>query len=265
MKLHATVSALAALVAAAGFSAPGDAPQDVREAIHGIQVIGTGEVSAKPDTVLIRGEFSANADTAADALVKYRDGRRRALKMMEELGIEGLAVTGAGPTISISPVMNDRNAMRAAMMGMDSNQQEADGKVQVRETLTIRVGKLADPDASADVVAKVLDKAKEAGIRIVGADVIPPYSRAFFGMSGEDQKDAVAPVAYVVTDRAKLEEAACVQAMADARRRAEMLAKLAGRQVGKVIHIKDDGPAAEKTSFDGTYRVTLHVIFEIQG
>src|SRR5262249_34959618 len=128
-----------------------------------------------------------------------------------------------------------------------------------------RVGNLSATDASADLVAKVLDKAKEAGIRIGAPDVVPQYYRNVWGLGAEEQKEAVRPIAYAVTDRAKLEEAACVQAMEDARRRAEMLARLSGRKIGRVIHIRHDGPPTEKETFDATYRVTLHVVFELQG
>jgi len=259
MKPLATLAALAAAVCFSSGAGGGPRTEDP----EGIKVTGVGEVTAKPDTVVIRGEFSANADSAADALTKYRDGRRRALKMIESLGLETLSVTGNGATIVVAPMMNDRNAMRAAMMGFDNGQPEPEGKVQVREMLSLRVGKLPDGDAAADLVAKVLDKAKEAGIRVWSQDVVPQYYRAAMGWGAEEPKESQVAVAYSVTDRAKLEEAAFVMAMDDARKRAELLARLAGRKAGRVTSIRHEGPAAEKNSFDGTFRVTLHVVFEI--
>ena len=43
-----------------------------------------------------------------------------------------------------------------------------------------------------------------------------------------------------------------------------MLARLAGRKAGRVISIRHEGPVAEKTAFDGTFRVSLHVVFEFE-
>ena len=261
MKPLASFSTVAVLVAAMCVARADAAPQN-QDAVRGIRVTGVGEVTAKPDTVVIRGEFSANADTAADALTKYRDGRRRALKMMESLGLETMTVTGNGPIITVAPVMNDRNAMRAAMMGFENGQPEPDGKVQVREVLSIRVTNLSDTDAATDLVAKVLDKAKEAGIRVWSQDAVPQYYRAAFGWSAEEAKESSVAIAYSVTDRAKLEEAACAAAMEDARKRAEMLARLVGRKAGPAISIRHEGSATEKSAFDATFRVTLHVVFD---
>ena len=79
--------------------------------------------------------------------------------------------------------------MRAAMMGFDNGQPEPDGKVQVREMLSVRVAKLPDGEPATDLVAKVLDKAKEAGIRVWSQDAVPQYYRAAFGWSAEEAKD----------------------------------------------------------------------------
>jgi hypothetical protein len=248
--------AIAAVMAAAIFPAGGGVPQD---APGGIEVTGTGEVVMKPDTVVIRGEFSASADAAGDALTKFRDGRRRAIKMLESLAIEGLGVTGPGPMMSVGPPV-DRNMRQM----WDGSQTEIEPKVQIRETLTIKIGNLADPDASADLVAKVLDKAKEAGVKIGGSEMIPPYMRMAFGITAEDQKEQATSIAYLVSDRAKLEESACVKAMEDARKRAEILANAAGRKLGRVVRVTHDDLPAEKTAFDGVFRVKLHVVFDIE-
>jgi uncharacterized protein YggE len=259
MKPLTMLSIPVALLAAALAAPTGSHSPDPQSGIH---VTGSGEANLKPDVVLIRGEFSSSADTSAEALTKFRDGRRRAVKMIESLGMEGLTITGSGPALAVAPALNSRD-MRM-MMGIDASQTDVEGKFHARETLTIRLGNPTESDASSDAIAKVLDKAKEAGIKVSPAlDAMPSYVRLALGMSSEEQKEAVPPIVYVVSDRAKLEEAACVKAMEDATRRATMLARLAGRKLGRVVSLSHSAPPAEKVSFDGAYRVTLQVVFEL--
>ena len=58
----------------------------------GISVYGTGETSAKPDLVEISLRANASAELTADALVKYRDTKRRTLEAFEKLKLEKLEV-----------------------------------------------------------------------------------------------------------------------------------------------------------------------------
>ena len=266
MRSLAFLCVSAALMASASLSQQPvvDVPSVSAEAFAGITVTGTGEVAMKPDTLIIRGEFSVNADQAGDALTKYRDGRRRALKMLESLGVQSLTIAGPGPTISVSPGFGDRAANMRQMMGMDGSI-DAEPKVRIHETLTIRIGGISELDPAADVIAKVLDKAKEAGIKVGTNEDMREYMGWSFGNPLDTRMDQGVPIAYLVSDQAKVEEAAFAKAMEEARRRADMLARLAGRRIGRVLRISHDDFQPEKHAFDGLFRVRLRVSFALEG
>src|SRR5437762_12046832 len=63
---------------------------------EGISVAGSGEVKAKPKVVEINATVSGDAELAADAIVKYRDARRRAVDALNGLKLEGLKIDTNG-------------------------------------------------------------------------------------------------------------------------------------------------------------------------
>src|SRR4051812_36487033 len=67
---------------------------------EGISVAGSGEVKAKPTTVELNATVSGDAELAADAIVKYRDARRRAVEALNGLKLEGLKVEGGGFSVA---------------------------------------------------------------------------------------------------------------------------------------------------------------------
>jgi hypothetical protein len=221
-------------------------------------------VALKPDAVIIRGELSVTAESAGEALTKYRDSRRRAIKMLEDLAIPNFSVTGSGPTIGIGFGGDERMAIRN-MMFADGGE-NAEPKASATETLVVKITGITDLDAGANAVAKVIDKAKEAGIRITSPDLMSQYEMGWLGFAGLSQRKnrLEAAIAYVVGERAKMEEAACAKAMEDARRRAEMLARLAGRKLGAPTAISQEETPGEKTAFDGTFRARLRMTFAIE-
>ena len=244
-------------------AADGGARQ-TQDAGTGVKVTGVGEVTVKPDTVVIRGEFSASADTAADALAKYRDGRRRALKMMESLGLESLTVTGNGPIITVAPVMNERNAMRAAMMGFDQGQPEPDGGARCARCC--RSASRSCPTRSRPLTSSRRSSTKRrrpasgSGARNRSRSTTgrpsdgarrkprsPPWRSPMKSPTARSSRKPRAPRRWTMRASAR-----------------EMLARLAGRKAGRVIAIRHEGPVAEKSAFDGTFRVTLHVVFELE-
>jgi hypothetical protein len=257
--------ALSATLVAAWLALPGEAPPGPAGPAPGpagIEVTGAGEATLKPDTVVIRGDLTVSAESANDALTKYRDSRRRAVKMLEDLGIPGFSIAGPGPTISVGFAMNDRAAFRNMF---DGSGETVEPKAIAHETLVARITGLTDLDSGANAVVKVLDKAKEAGVKI-GSDSLNPYEVNWMGFAQAAQRKERpdVAVAYVVSDPAKAEEAACAKAMEDARRRAEMLARLAGRKLGPPTTISQEEIGSEKLSFDGTFRARLRITFGIE-
>src|SRR3954447_25662896 len=81
---------------------------------EGISVAGSGEVKAKPKVVEINATVTGEAELAADAIVKYRDARRRAVDALNGLKLEGLKIDTNG--FSVAQGM-DTAQMQAMMQG----------------------------------------------------------------------------------------------------------------------------------------------------
>jgi uncharacterized protein YggE len=259
MKAYSAL-ALPAVLLAAWAADPG-VPAASRAGESGIEVTGVGEASAKPDAVVIRTYLLVSADAAGDALTKYRDSRRRAIKMIEDLGVEGLTVSGSGPVVSVNPGSGER----AVRVMIDGGNADPEPKAVVSETLVARISNVATLDAAANAVVKVLDKAKEAGLKTSILESMMNHDVFFFGYQPPaTRRDAPDAVGYVVTDPARLEEAAWAKAMEDGRRRAEMLAKLAGRKLGPAKAIVQEEAPGEKSSFDGVVRARLRITFAME-
>src|SRR5207244_135021 len=64
--------------------------------IEGFTVTGKGSVSAKPNRLEIDLEVSAASELTADAIVKYRDTKRRLQEAFVALKLENLAVEERG-------------------------------------------------------------------------------------------------------------------------------------------------------------------------
>ena len=212
---------------------PGAGPGD------GISVSGSGEAKGKPTAVEISAVVSGDAELAADAIVKYRDAKRRAVEALEGLKLEGLKIESGGFGINQGVDAAQQQAM------MNGNPMAAGGvkqRVTVTEQLTVTlVGleKLKD-DELMDTVLKVVDTGRDGGLQVG-----PPQPRNFYEVqmfynSGRGNANLVS---FVIPDAESLRERAYKAAMEDARRRAERLASLAGVKLGRIVSVRDQGAA----------------------
>src|SRR5947207_7984909 len=80
----------------------------------GLTVSGTAWGRGKPSVVEIGTTVSGDAELTADAVVKYRDAKKRAIAAIEGMKLPGLSVESSG--YSISPAV-DQNAQMAMMRG----------------------------------------------------------------------------------------------------------------------------------------------------
>src|SRR5215210_6772891 len=65
----------------------------------GITVSGSAKSSAKPTSVEIPCLVNGDAELTADAIVKYRDARKRAVAAIEALKIDGLSIDSKGYSV----------------------------------------------------------------------------------------------------------------------------------------------------------------------
>ena len=102
------VAAIATIEAAKGQTPPAAAGSGG----DGITVYGTGDLSTRPNWVEVDLNLSGKAELTADALVKYRDAKKRVTEALEKLNIKNLSMDERGLTVSAgTPLEQQQRAM----------------------------------------------------------------------------------------------------------------------------------------------------------
>ena len=201
---------------------------------EGISVAGTGEVKAKPKVVEINATVTGDAELAADAIVKYRDARRRAVDALNGLKLEGLKIESNGFSVAQGV---DSAQMQAMMQGnaAPAGKQRVSVTEQLKVNLTVS-DRYKDEELM-DTVLKVLDTGRDAGL-VIGRQ--PPRNyyemQMYYNNGGANQANLVS---FKLTDTDGLREQAYKAAMDDAKKKAERLANLAGVKLGRILSVKD--------------------------
>lgn len=198
---------------------------------QGISVAGTGEVKAKPKVVQIDATVTGDAELAADAIVKYRDARRRAVDALNGLKLEGLKIDTNGFAVAQGI---DQAQMQAMMQGNAAPAGKQ--RVNVSEQLKLNLSGLEryKDEELMDIVLKVLDTGRDAGL-VIGPRNL--YETQMYYNSGRGTQANL--VAFKLVDTDALREQAYKMAMDDARKKAERLAALAGVKLGRILSVKD--------------------------
>jgi uncharacterized protein YggE len=201
----------------------------------GITVSGSGTVKSKPTEIEIGAMISGEAELTNDALVKYRDAKKRAIAAVDGLKMKEVSVESNGVSINQA---YDPNAQQMMMQGRATNIGKP--KVQASESLKIvmkGVDKL-QTDALLDTVMKVIDTGRDAGLQIG-----PPTPMNYYQMQQMMQQgQGMTMLQFKISDPAKQREEAYKQAMDDAKAKAKRLAELAGVKLGRIVAVQD-GPA----------------------
>jgi uncharacterized protein YggE len=207
----------------------------------GITVSGSGQVKSKPTEVEIGAIISGEAELTNDAMVKYRDAKKRALAAVEGLKLPNLAVESTG--VSVSQAI-DPNAAQMMMQGRAANMGKP--KVQASESLKIvlkGVDKIA-PDALMDTVMKVIDTGRDAGLQIGPPTPMNYYQYQMAMQNGQGQ----GMLQFKIGDPSVQREQAYKQAMEDAKSKAQRLADLAGVKLGRIVSVQDSVPVKSDNS-----------------
>jgi uncharacterized protein YggE len=201
-------------------------------ASDGISVFGTGEVAARPNVVEIDLPVSGKAELTGDALVKYRDAKKRLVEALDKLGLKELS--SEERAVSIGPATSLEQQQRIV-----GGVPQVAGKPQIEVTSTVRVRLKNVRDVPADelvkTVGRLIDVAQDAGVS-VGLSAADIQMRQRYGMYGSV---AGATVRFVVADLAELREKAYERAVADARDRAGRLAKLNQVKLGRAVSVQE--------------------------
>jgi uncharacterized protein YggE len=205
----------------------------------GITVTATGEATVKPNRMEIEVKASASAELTGDAVVKYRDGLRRAKEAFEKLKIENLQVEDRGMNVANGAVGATNNNFVALNGGAPA---AAKPEVNISKSLRLAVtgvDKLSEEQLIA-LVAKLLDTAKDAGVSPGGNSTNSLLMR-MNGMAGPTTM-----VTFIADDTTAARKKATADAFHQAHEKAQKLAELAGVTLGPVISMEDIGASAEK-------------------
>lgn len=206
--------------------------------IDGFAVAGKGTAAAKPNRLEIELEVSAASELTADAIVKYRDAKKRLQDAFSALKLENVAVEERGLLVDqkgqvFNPYFMDMPPARRSKV-----------EVQLKRKLVVTCTNIRDMDEEAllQLVAKLLDVAQDAGGKVGNqAEFNPyyynPYNRMNTGL-----------IRFVLDDYEALQEKAYGEALADARARATRLAKLSGVELGRVVGVREVVVPGEKPS-----------------
>jgi uncharacterized protein YggE len=230
----------AALPARGQFEAMMAAPAAAN--IDGFTVAGKAQIASRPDLVEIDLEVSASSELTADAIVKYRDGKKRIRDAFAALKLDNVAVEERGLQV-------DRKGTQQSPYYFDYQPNtRTKTEVQLTRKLVVKASgvRKMDEEAVLQLVGRLLDVAQDAGAK-VGQENNSYYSwRWGINQSGLAR--------FVLEDFDKIQEEAYAQAVNDARARAERLARLSKVELGPIVAIREvvvpgDKPAANP--YDG--------------
>ncbi len=205
--------------------------------IEGFTVTGKGSVSAKPNRLEIDLEVSAASELTADAIVKYRDTKRRLEEAFAALKLDNVAVKERGLLVDqkgaqVNPYFFD---------GQPNRRNKTEVQLSRRLVVVCSDIRKLDEEALLQLVAKLLDVAQDAGGRVGGPqnEFNPynynPYNRTNTGL-----------VRFILDDYDKLEEEAYGKAVADAEARANRLGKLSRVKLGAVTAVREAATPGDK-------------------
>jgi uncharacterized protein YggE len=197
--------------------------------IEGFTVAGKGSVAAKPDLVEIDLEVSASSELTADAIVKYRDAKRRIRDAFAALKLANIGVTERGLSVDQKGMMQN-----PYFFDFQPNARTKT-EVQLARKLVVKAADIRkmDEEAVLQLVGRLLDVAQDAGARVGGQPNFYPYYYRY------NQGPTGGLVRFVVEDFDKIQEQAYEQAIADARARAERLARLSKVELGSIVAVRE--------------------------
>ncbi len=242
------ISALALALALAGSArAQSFGAMGSPEKFEGFTVAGKSILMARPDLVEIDLSVSASSELSADAIVKYRDARRKLREAFAALKLGNVNIEERG----LSVAQKGQDYSPYFFGGMPNQQSKTE--VKLARKLVVRGSNLRkmDEDAVLQLVAKLLDVAQDAG-----GHVGPSQEETNYYYWRYDQTSS-SLVRFVVEDFDKLQEEAYEKAIADARARAERLARLSKVELGPIVAVQElvvPGEGGSNQDFPYYYR-----------
>jgi uncharacterized protein YggE len=195
----------------------------------GITVTGLGEVTARPDALEINLLSVGSGELSADALTRQNSTRQRILDAFDRLKQPGLKVEITGLHISSGDTAMAGNII------INGNPPPVKANINITadiKVLVTGIDQLKEEEIT-DLVSKLLDTAKDAGGQLATNQSAGVVAR----LTGQQLSGTA--VTFVVQDIADAREKAAKAAFAQARDRAERIAKTAGVSLGQVAALQE--------------------------
>lgn len=199
------------------------------ENIEGITVSGKAITYVQPDLMEIDLQVASASELTADAIVKYRDAKARIEEAFANLKLDQVAIEEGGLLVDQKgPSPNQYGGIdpRAAL--------SAKPEVQLSRKLVVRCSEIQgrDEEELLQLVARLLDVAQDAGGIVGPPPGVNPYQYSGRGID-------LSLVRFVVEDFDAVQDQVYEAAVADARTRAERLARLSGSKLGPIVAIQE--------------------------
>jgi uncharacterized protein YggE len=198
--------------------------------IEGLTVSGKGTVAARPNLLEIDLEVAAASELTADAIVKYRDARKKLQEAFTALKLANVSVEERGLLVDKKGMTN----RYYFFMGEPNSRTKTE--VQLSRSLIVKgteIRKL-DEDALLQLTAKLLDVAQDAGAKLGKSNEFNPY---YYDYDYYRRHEGL--IRFVLDDIETLQEEAYEKAIADARTRAERLARLSRVELGPIVAVRE--------------------------
>ena len=196
--------------------------------LEGFTVAGKGSAGAKPNRFEIDLEVAASSEMTSDVIVKYRDAKKRLHDAFAGLKLGNVMVEER--TLAVD---QKGQAFNPYMMDMPPARK---GKVEVQLTRKLVVNctgiRDLDEEALLQLVARLLDVAQDAGAKVGSQNDSTPYYYRY----GANNSPLVR---FILDDFDPPMEKAYQAAVADARARANRLAKMSGVELGPIAGVRE--------------------------
>ncbi len=233
------VSLGAVIPARAQFFGPGMNASGATSNIEGLSVAGKARVPAKPDLVEIDVEVTAASELTADAIVKYRDAKRRIRDAFAALKLDNVSVEERGLLV------DQKGQMQSPYYFDYQPNTRTKTEVQLTRKLVVKASGIRkmDEESVLQLVGRLLDVAQDAGAKVGPQNNMPRWYFYNYGMN-----PGAGLVRFVLEDFDKIQEEAYEKAIGDARARAERLARLSKVELGPIVAIREVAVPGDRTA-----------------
>ncbi len=199
-----------------------------------LNATGQAEVEMSPDRAVLGVAVTGTGEDPQDAMVKFRDNRRRAIEALEAVPLEGLTVEPMGVSLSYIYDQQELNQMRNGM----PNAVAPTPKIVVSERLRVVIPGLKafeDEDALVGAMQQVITTVRDQGLGL-GQDPTAEMAGYSYGYNAQPQT----LFSYESTGAEAKLAAARAEAVEDAKANATKIAALIGATLGPIVSFSEN-------------------------